>query len=53
MNRSVLTARLHGQDVYLRLPADGPIEVGQEIGLQVQRLHVFDSQSGRRIDTIR
>jgi multiple sugar transport system ATP-binding protein len=54
MNRSVvLTAQLHGQDVYLRLPADGPIEVGREIGLQVQRMHVFDSQSGRRIDTIR
>jgi ABC-type sugar transport system ATPase subunit len=54
MNRSVvLTARLHGQDVYLRLPPDRAIEVGREIWLNVQRLHVFDSQSGRRIDTVR
>ena len=54
MNRSVvLTARLHGQELYLRLPQDSPISVGQEIGLDVQRLHVFDSASGRRLDTIR
>ena len=54
INRSVvLTARLHGQELYLRLPPDRPIEVGQEVGLEVQRLHVFDSSSKLRIDTIR
>jgi ABC-type sugar transport system ATPase subunit len=54
MNQSaVVTARFHGQEVFLRLPSNEPIEVGQETGLQVQRLHVFDSESGRRIDTIR
>jgi multiple sugar transport system ATP-binding protein len=54
MNRSVvLTARFRGQEVYLRLPAERSVEAGETIWLEIRRLHVFDSQSGQRIDTIR
>jgi len=48
----VLTARFHGQDVYLRLPSDQTVAVGREIGLEILRLHVFDTASGRRTDTV-
>jgi multiple sugar transport system ATP-binding protein len=53
MSRAVVvTARLHDQVLYLRLPTDSQIETGREIGLKVQRLHVFDADSGRRIETV-
>jgi multiple sugar transport system ATP-binding protein len=54
MNRSVvLTGRLRGQEVYLRLPPERSVAAGQTIWLEIRRLHVFDSQTGQRIDTIR
>jgi ABC-type sugar transport system ATPase subunit len=49
----VLTVRFRDQELYLSLPAGTPVELGQELRLKVERMHVFDPASGRRLDTVK
>jgi multiple sugar transport system ATP-binding protein len=50
-NEMIVAFRIGDDFLNLRVPADAPVEVGQNFGIRVPagRLHVFDSQSGQRV----
>src|SRR5262249_10101613 len=50
-NEMIVAFRIGDDFLNLRVPADAPVDVGQNFGIRVRagHLHVFDSESGERV----
>jgi len=51
INAAILSIRVGEHEVYAQTPGDGDLVVGDQVGLRLKRYHLFDRQSGRRLET--